>query len=164
MTYLKATWVCVRAGARARARTNCLVVSDFAWPHGPVRVLCPWNSPGKNTGVACHALLQRIFPTQGSNPGHPRCRWILYCLSHHGSPLLYSQWLPNLEKEMATHSRIFAWRIPWTEEPGRLKSMGLQESDMTWWLNHHPNLTTYQHHMKILLKLKISESLEFLNQ
>ena len=36
-----------------------------------------------------------------------------------------------LEKEMATHSSILAWRIPWTEEPGRLQSMGLQESDMT---------------------------------
>ena len=36
-----------------------------------------------------------------------------------------------LEKGMATHSRIFAWRIPWTEEPGRLQSMGSQESDMT---------------------------------
>ena len=31
-----------------------------------------------------------------------------------------------LEKEMATHSRILAWKIPWTEEPGRLQSMGLQ--------------------------------------
>ena len=36
-----------------------------------------------------------------------------------------------LEKEMATHSSILAWRIPWTEEPGRLQSMGLQESDTT---------------------------------
>ena len=35
------------------------------------------------------------------------------------------------EKEMATHSSILAWRIPWTEEPGRLPSMGLQESDTT---------------------------------
>ena len=31
------------------------------------RLLCPWSSPGKNTGVGCHDLLQRIFPTQGSN-------------------------------------------------------------------------------------------------
>ena len=37
----------------------------------------------------------------------------------------------SLEKEMATHSRILAWRIPWTEEPGRLQSIGSQESDMT---------------------------------
>ena len=36
-----------------------------------------------------------------------------------------------LEKEMATHSSILAWRIPWTEEPGRLQSMGLQELDTT---------------------------------
>ena len=36
-----------------------------------------------------------------------------------------------LEKEMATHSSILAWRIPWTEEPGRLLSMGSQESDTT---------------------------------
>ena len=37
----------------------------------------------------------------------------------------------SLEKEMATHSSILAWRIPWTEEPGRLLSMGSQESDTT---------------------------------
>ena len=37
----------------------------------------------------------------------------------------------HLEKEMATHSSILAWRTPWTEEPGRLQSMGLQELDVT---------------------------------
>ena len=37
-----------------------------------------------------------------------------------------------LEKEMATHFTILAWEIPWTEEPGMLQSMGLQELDMTW--------------------------------
>ena len=40
------------------------------------------DSPGKNTGVGCHALLQGIFPTQGLNPDLPHCRQILYCLSH----------------------------------------------------------------------------------
>ena len=35
------------------------------------RLLCPWNSPGKNTGVGCHVLLQGILLTQGSNPGSP---------------------------------------------------------------------------------------------
>ena len=44
------------------------------------------DSPGKNTGVGCHALLQGIFPTQGLNSGVPNCRWILYFLSHQGSP------------------------------------------------------------------------------
>ena len=42
--------------------------------------------PGKNTGVGFHALLQGIFPTQGSNPGLPYCRQILYRLSHQGNP------------------------------------------------------------------------------
>ena len=41
-----------------------------------------------------------------------------------------------LEKEMATHASIPAWRIPWTEEPGRLESMGSKESDKTKQLNH----------------------------
>ena len=46
-------------------------------------------------------------------------------------------WEDSLEKEMAAYSSILAWRIPLTEEPGRLQSMELQELDMTWWLNHH---------------------------
>ena len=46
---------------------------------------CPWDSPGKNTGVGSLFLLQGIFPTQGSNPGLPHCRRILYQLSHQGS-------------------------------------------------------------------------------
>ena len=44
------------------------------------------DSPGKNIGVGCHALLQGIFPTQGSNLGLLNCRQILYHLSHQGSP------------------------------------------------------------------------------
>ena len=38
-------------------------------------------------------------------------------------------WEDPLEKEMTTHPNILAWRIPWTEEPGRLQSMGSQELD-----------------------------------
>ena len=59
-------------------------MSNFLWSHGlyPTRLLCPWDSPGKNTGVVCHSLLQGIFPTHGSNPGFPHYRQILYCLSH----------------------------------------------------------------------------------
>ena len=46
------------------------VMSDSLQPNGlqPARLLCPWDSPGKNTGVSCHALLQGIFQTQGLNP------------------------------------------------------------------------------------------------
>ena len=64
------------------------VISNSLGFHGlqPSRLLCPWHSPGKNTGVRCHALLQGIFLTQGSNPGLPHGRWILYQLSHKESP------------------------------------------------------------------------------
>ena len=50
------------------------------------RPLCPWNSSGKTTRVACHFLLQGIFPTRGSNLGLPHCRQTLCPLSHQGSP------------------------------------------------------------------------------
>ena len=58
-------------------------VSDSLQPHG---LYSPWNSPGQNTGVGSCSLLQGIFPTQGSYPGLPHCRRILYQLSHEGSP------------------------------------------------------------------------------
>ena len=46
------------------------------------------SSPDNNTGIGCCALLKGIFPTHGLNPGLPHCRWILYCLSHQGSPII----------------------------------------------------------------------------
>ena len=52
----------------------------------PARLLCPWDSPVKNTGVGCHFLLQGIFQIQGWNPGLLHCRQILQRLSHHGKP------------------------------------------------------------------------------
>ena len=48
-------------------------------------------------------------------------------------------WEDPLEKEMVTHSSILAWRIPWTEEPGRLQSMGLQRVGHDWATNIHIN-------------------------
>ena len=62
---------------------GCLVVSNSLWYHS---LYIPWNSPGQNTGVGSLLFLQGIFPTQGSNPGLPRCKWILYQLSHKGGP------------------------------------------------------------------------------
>ena len=49
------------------------VESDPLQPYGlePAQLLCPWGSPGKNTGGGCHFLLQGLFPTQGSNPVLP---------------------------------------------------------------------------------------------
>ena len=55
---------------------SCLILCD------PVncspRILCPWNSLDKNTGMGCHALLQGLFPTQAWNTGLLHCRQILY--------------------------------------------------------------------------------------
>ena len=67
------------------------VISDSLRPHGlsPARLLCPWDSPGKNIRVGRHALLQGIFPTQGLNLRLLHYRWILYPLSHLGSPFLH---------------------------------------------------------------------------
>ena len=62
--------------------TLCYSV-DCSWPGSSVH----GDSPGKNTGVDCHALLQGIFPTQGLNPGLLLCRRTLYHLSHQGGPI-----------------------------------------------------------------------------
>ena len=59
-------------------------MSYSLWHHRPYS---PWSSPGQNTGVGSLPFLQGIFPTQGSNPGLPHCRWILYHLSYQRSPI-----------------------------------------------------------------------------
>ena len=124
--------------------------------YSPTRLLCSWNFPVKNTGVGCHALLQGIFSTQGSNlcllsllhwqgfsfPPVPRGTPLQSsCLENptdggawwaavHGvtksrTPLSdFTFPFHALEKEMATHFSVLAWRIPGTGEPGGLPSMG----------------------------------------
>ena len=67
------------------------VVSHSLRPHGSYS---PWKSPGQNTGVGSLSLLQRIFPTQGLNPGLPHCRQILYQISHRGNPM--TMWLIHI--------------------------------------------------------------------
>ena len=69
----------------------CSVAQSCPTPCDPMDCSPPGSSfhgdsPGKNTGVGCHAFLQGIFPTQGSNPGLPHCWRILYPLSHQGHP------------------------------------------------------------------------------
>ena len=66
------------------------VVANSVQPRGlqPTRLLCPWNSPSKNTRVGSHSLLQGTFPTQGLNSGLLHCRQILHHLSHQGIPMV----------------------------------------------------------------------------
>ena len=101
------------------------VVSDSLWPH---RLYSPWNSLGQNTGVGSLSLLQGIFWTQGSNPGLPCCRWILYKLSHQGSSRILewvacpfssrSSWLRNWTRVSCIAGEFFtSWaprEVPYT--------------------------------------------------
>ena len=81
VTYLKSQYI---------VSISCSVVSNSLQHHGlwPSSLLHPWNSPGKNTGVDCHSLIQGISLTQGSNLGLLHCRWILYSLSYQGSCII----------------------------------------------------------------------------
>ena len=74
-------------------------MSDSLRPPG---LYSPWNSPGQNTGVGSLSLLQELFPNQGLNPGLPHCRWILYQLTHEGSPKLT---MPSILKSFFTSTR-----------------------------------------------------------
>ena len=134
------------------------VLSDsFATPWTvATRLRCPWNSPVRNTGVACHFLLQGIFPTQESNPHLLLGRWILY----HWAP-----WEAHHKQQLSNKTRVLVppqgihrtiWHIPLscsvemktptqvedddymlttsTQTPAWLKLAG-------WWLRklkHHP--------------------------
>ena len=80
------------------------VVPNSLQPH---ELYTPWNSPGQNTGVDSLSLLQGIFLTQGSNPGLPYCRRILYQLSPKGSPRI-------LEWAAYSFSSRSSWPRNWT--------------------------------------------------
>ena len=79
------------------------------------------DSPGKNTGVGCHALLQGIFPTQRLNPDLRPCRQILYHLSHQGSSP-YAIWFSPVQ----SLSRVRLFATPWTA--ARQASLSINKS------------------------------------
>ena len=93
----------------------------------PTKLFCPWDSPGKNTGVGCHSLLQGIFFTQGSNL---HCRQILYQLSHKGSPRL-------LEGVAYPFSRGSSQPRNWTRvsciAEGFFTNWAIREAPYIWW-------------------------------
>ena len=96
------------------------------------------DSSGKNTGVGCHALLQGIFLTQGSNPGLQHCKWILYYLSHQRSPRI-------LEWVAYPFSRGSSWPRHWTRVSciaGRF---------FTNWATGKPSLSTHKAMMSFVL-------------
>ena len=85
----------------------CLILCD-PMDRSPPGSSVHGNSAGKNTGVGCHALLQGIFPTQGLNPGPLHCRWILYHLSHQGSPKVL---LCNTNCKLIISKVSFSWNL-----------------------------------------------------
>ena len=86
---------------------------------------CPWSSPDQNTGVGSFSLLQGILPTQGSNPGFPHCRQILYQLSHKGGPIIL-EWVAYPFSSRPSHPGI---------QPG---SPGLQSDSLPIELSRKP--------------------------
>ena len=109
-------------------------------PHGlwPTRLLCPWDSPGKNIWVGSQSLLQGIFPTQGSNPGLLHCRQILYRLSHQGSLwrmcYLINPSMGSGNKTDVCNSSFFNY-WPWVFTPRVLVflSVGMGNIDLSGW-------------------------------
>ena len=137
------------------------VMSDCLQPLEPTSLLCPWDSPGKNTGVGCHFLLQCMKVKVKSLSR----LWLLatpWTAAHQAplsmgfsrqeywsgvplpSPSHWLEWLKlkrkktckwvfsQVQKGMATHSSILVWKIPWTEGLGGLQSMGLQRAGHNW--------------------------------
>ena len=108
------------------------------------RRLCPWDFPGKNTGVGCCFLLQGIFSIHGVNPNFLHWQVDSLPLNHQGNCIkvygvinLVFNTLESLqsfmvEKAMAPHPSTLAWKLPWTEAPGRLQSMGLLRVGHDW--------------------------------
>ena len=108
-------------------------------PHGLYN--SPWNSPGQHIGVGSRSLLQGIFPAQGWNPGLPHCRWILYHLSHKGSPSCFLH-RPN----RFTQKRFYLkehWvptgplmRLPLSDQGERVPGCGGHGSQKSLWLKN----------------------------
>ena len=123
-------------------------MSDFLWLHG---LYSPWNSLGQNTGVGSYSPPGDL-PNPGIEPRAPTLQadslpaeppgnpwWhtavtvtvVCHCMS-----LIQFLWTDQIyldvEKAMAPHSSTLAWKIPWTEEPGRLQSMGLLRVGHDW--------------------------------
>ena len=108
-------------------------MSDSLQPHG---LYSPWTSLDQNTGVGGLSLLQGIFPTwdqtQVSRIVEDSLSASLMAPTVKSLPTMRETRVrflgreSPLEKEMAIHSSTLAWKIPWTEEPDRLQSMGSQ--------------------------------------
>ena len=92
-------WAVITAGNEV-PHIRSVAMTDSLQPHGlqPARLLCPWDFPGKNTGVVCHFLLQGIFPTQGLSSGLLHHRW---------TPYHCAAWKPMNQLSVYPYSPLF---------------------------------------------------------
>ena len=106
------------------------------------------------------SFFRRIFPAQGLNPHIQQCGWSptlqadCLPLSHQGNQSCCLCAREHMEKEMATHSSILAWRILGTEDPGRLPSMGSHRVGHNW-SDLAAAASEYTHHLGSLLSLML---------
>ena len=119
-----------------KGKWSCSVVCDSSRPHGlqPTRLLRPWDFPGKSTRVGCHylykpksrSILQKSWPALFKavkiikNKEMFSVTLVIYSLVQ----IFVAPYCEEVEKAMSPHSSTLAWKIPWTEEPGGLQSMG----------------------------------------
>ena len=78
-------YACLYAGVESESESKMKVAQSCLTLCDALALYSPWFSPGQETGVGSRSLLQGVFPTQGSNPHLPHCRWILYQLNHQGT-------------------------------------------------------------------------------
>ena len=117
---------------KVKVKVSCSVALDSAIPWTvATRLLCPWNSPGKNTGVGCQSLLQRIFPSQGLSLSLLHCRQILHLLNHHQLEWVAisfsNAWKWKVEVKLLSHVRLLA--TPWTAAYQGPPSMGFSRQE-----------------------------------
>ena len=121
--HLQETWKDMAHGPLGPLQSLCLFSQSFPTLHDPMHCSPPGSSvqgdsPGKNTVVGCHALLQEIFPTQGSNTGLLHGRHILYHLSHQCSltfrkeKVIKNQWRGSYSKDSRiSREGVSTWSV-----------------------------------------------------
>ena len=134
----EAWWAAVSGVAQSQTRLKQLSISNSSyeridWSQGMSRchLQLPWRLTGKEFACQCRRL--GFYPWVREDP---------------------------LEKEMATHSNILVWRIPWTEKPGELQFMGLQRVRHEWWLNAFSLFTHVSILFQILFPYRLLQNVE----
>ena len=123
-----------RVHLRIQQESSCLQQGEKVIAAQSCPTPCnPMDYTDQNTGVGSLSLLQGIFPTQGLNPGLPHCRWILYQLSHQGSPRILECIAYPFSREIfptqglnqgLLHCRLILYQLSYQGSPTRGEAFG----------------------------------------